>query len=161
MNAMKPCSRCSQSFRAHHGNQKLCGECRKARPKFRRRRQRTVGLRHCGRCHREYLATAEHQRYCSDYCRHRVRARLTTARYANPVHRGRRKSLEPVVASGLVRCARGAACERAELVDGFYAGGFILPGERWHLGHPDGESTGGPEHVRCNTGAPSRLRSGR
>jgi hypothetical protein len=38
-------------------------------------------------------------------------------------------------------------------------GGLIEPGERWHLGHPDGESVGGPEHVRCNTGAPSRLRA--
>ena len=160
MNGIKPCSRCSGLFRCYHGNQKLCGECRKARPKF-RRGQRTFGLRHCLRCTREYLATAEHQRYCSDYCRHRVRARLTAAKYANPVHRGRRKSLEPVVASGLVRCARGAACERAELVDGFYVGGFILPGERWHLGHADGESVGGPEHVRCNTGAPSRLRGER
>ena len=161
MNGMKPCSRCSSLFRAYHGNQTLCGECRKARPKFRRRRQRTFGLRNCNRCRREYLATAAHQRYCSDYCRHRVRARLTTARYANPVHRGRRKSLEAVVASGRVRCARGAACERAELVDGYYVGGFIEPGERWDLGHADGESAGGPEHAACNRGAPSRLRTRR
>ena len=161
MNGMKPCSRCSRTFRAYHGNQKLCGECRQARPKFRRRRQRTFGLRHCLRCSREYLATVEHQRFCSDYCRHRIRARLTTARYANPVHRGRRKSLEPVVASGLVRCARGAACERAELVDGYHVGGLIEPGERWDLGHPDGESAGGPEHASCNRAAPSRLRRNR
>ena len=65
----------------------------------------------------------------------------------------------PAVASGMVRCARGAACRRAELVDGVLVGGFIEPGERWHLGHPDGESVGGPEHVRCNTGAPQRLRA--
>ena len=161
MNGMKSCSRCSRTFRAYHGNQKLCGECRKARPKFRRPRQRTFGLRHCLRCAREYLATAEHQRYCSDYCRHRVRARLTRARYANPVHRGRRKSLEPVVATGRVRCARGAACDRAELVDGFYVGGLIHAGERWDLGHADGESPGGPEHASCNRAAPSRLRGER
>ena len=65
----------------------------------------------------------------------------------------------PIVATGLVRCARGGACRRAELVDGELVGGFILPTERWHLGHPDGESVGGPEHVKCNTGAPSRLRA--
>jgi hypothetical protein len=63
-----------------------------------------------------------------------------------------------MVAAGLVRCARGAACRRAEWIDGELVGGLIDPGESWHLGHPDGESVGGPEHVRCNTGAPSRLR---
>ena len=161
MDGMKPCSRGSRTFRAYHGNQKLCGECRMARPKYRRRRQRTFGLRNCNRCRREYVATAEHQLYCSDYCRHRVRTRLTTARYANPVHRGRRKSLEPVVATGLVRCARGAAYERAELVGGYYVGGLIEAGEPWDLGHPDGESTGGPERASCNRVAPSRLRGER
>jgi hypothetical protein len=52
----------------------------------------------------------------------------------------------------LVRCARGADCRRAELVDGELVGGFILPTERWHLGHPDPESVGRPEYVQCNTG---------
>src|SRR5687768_6568577 len=118
-------------------------------------------MRRCRRCQREYTATAEHQRYCSDYCRHRIRARLTTAKYANPVHRGRRKAFEPIVATGTVRCARGAACEQAELLDGFYVGGFIRPGEGWDLGHPDGESVGGPEHAACNRAAPSRLRARR
>lgn len=66
--------------------------------------------------------------------------------------------MAPLVASDLVRCARGAACRRREFVDGELVGGLILAGEQWHLGHPDGESVGGPEHVACNTGAPSRLR---
>jgi hypothetical protein len=48
-------------------------------------------------------------------------------------------------------------CRFAEMVDGVLIGGFIRPGEEWHMGHPDGESVGGPEHVKCNTGAPSRL----
>jgi hypothetical protein len=39
--------------------------------------------------------------------------------------------------------------------------GSSCRGEKWHLGHPDGESVGGPEHVACNTGAPSRLRAKR
>jgi hypothetical protein len=60
-----------------------------------------------------------------------------------------------VVASKL---ARGAACRRAEWIEGELVGGVIEAGERWHLGYPDGESVGGPEHVRCNTSAPSRLR---
>jgi hypothetical protein len=67
--------------------------------------------------------------------------------------------LAPLVAQGWVRCARGAGCRRAEIVDGTIVGGLIEPGEKWHLGHPDGESVGGPEHEACNTGAPSRLRA--
>jgi hypothetical protein len=73
--------------------------------------------------------------------------------YASPQHRGRPRALEPVVATRTVRCARGTACLRAELVDGVPVGGLILPGEPWQLGHPDGESVGGPEHRRCNVGA--------
>jgi hypothetical protein len=39
-------------------------------------------------------------------------------------------------------------------------GGFILPGEPWHLGHPDGETVEyAPEHAGCNSGAPARLRA--
>ena len=64
-----------------------------------------------------------------------------------------------MVASGLVRCARGPGCRRVELVDGELVGGVIREGEPWHLGHADGESVGGPEHAACNTGAPSRLRA--
>ena len=56
------------------------------------------------------------------------------------------------MASGLVRCTRGGACRWAGLVDGELVGSFILPGESWHLGHPDGEASDGPEHVVCNTG---------
>jgi hypothetical protein len=37
-------------------------------------------------------------------------------------------------------------------------GGLIRRGERWHLGHRDDESAGGPEHVRCNAGRPQRRR---
>jgi hypothetical protein len=117
----------------------------------------SFGVRRCDRCWREFEAVAEHQRFCSRRCRYLGRAR-DDAKYANPTHRGTRRRLAPVVASGLVRCARGAACRRAELIDGELVGGLILPREPWHLGHPDGESTGGPEHVSCNTGAPSRLR---
>ena len=83
------------------------------------------------------------------------------AKYARPEHRGTRRMLAPVVASGSIRCARGAACRRREEVDGEFVGGLIRAGERWDLGHPDGESPGGPEHASCNRGAPSRLRAKR
>jgi hypothetical protein len=68
-----------------------------------------------------------------------------------------RKGWEFAVAGGRIRCARGAACKFAEVVDGRKVGGFIAPDTAWDLGHPDGESTGGPEHAACNRAAPSRL----
>lgn len=49
-----------------------------------------------------------------------------------------------------MRCARGGACLNAELVDGLELGGLIHPGEAWDLGHADGESVGGPEHLKCD-----------
>jgi hypothetical protein len=118
----------------------------------------TFGVRGCERCRREFVAVQPHQRFCSARCRGLARKKGDRALYWNPVHREGRKRWAAVVAAGRVRCARGAACSRAELVDGRRVGGLILPGEAWHLGHPDGESVGGPEHVRCNVGAPSRLR---
>jgi hypothetical protein len=63
------------------------------------------------------------------------------------------------VASGLVRCARGSACRRAEVVDGELVGGLIKSWESWDMGHPDTESACGPEHSACNRGAPSLLRA--
>lgn len=66
----------------------------------------------------------------------------------------------PVVASGTVRCARGAACRFAEFVDGRLVGGFIEAGSDWDLGHPDGVSVGGPEHAVCNRGHLGLAQSG-
>jgi hypothetical protein len=153
------CSRCSKDFFASHGNQTICGSCKVGRPAgLRRGVTRTFGQRRCDRCWREFVAVAEHQRFCSPRCRWLARRR-DEAKYARPEHRGTRKRLAPLVAQGWVRCARGAACKRAEPVGGELVGGVIRPGERWHLGHPDGESVGGPEHVACNTAAPSRLRA--
>jgi hypothetical protein len=157
---LKACKRCSRSFFAHHGNQTLCGGCKAGRSTvFRRGVTPTYGVRHCDRCWREYTALSENQRYCSARCKSLVRVPETRRKYANTAHRGARSRWAPLVASGLVRCARGGACRRAELVDGELLGGFISPLEKWHLGHPDSESAGGPEHVVCNTGAPSRLRA--
>lgn len=128
---------------------------RRAWPRF------TPELRACERCGRSYVARAEHARYCSSRCRYLARYRDEKRLYANPVHRAGRRAWATAVASGRVRCARGAACSRAEFVDGRLVGGFIRPGERWHLGHEDGESVGGPEHVRCNVSAPMRLAAAR
>jgi hypothetical protein len=159
MEGYRLCKRCSRPFRVIHGNQKLCGDCRNGRPPgLRRGLVRTFGERRCDRCWRTYVALAENQRYCGPRCRGLARAR-DDAKYANPIHRGGRKRWAPAVATGLVRCARGSRCRRAELVDGELVAGLILPGERWHLGHPDGDSVGGPEHEACNSGAPSRLRA--
>lgn len=155
-----PCERCGKSFFAAHGNQALCGGCKSGRTMgFRQGLQPTFGARQCVRCWREYTAVTPNQRYCSRRCKQAVRVHQDDLKYRNSLHRGRRARWVPLVASGLVRCARGAACRRSELVDGELLGGFIEPTERSHLGHPDGESVGGPEHVVCNTGAPSRLRA--
>ena len=158
MTAIKSCSRCGGGFYPSHGNQTLCGSCRADRRAAGRVFGRvSFGVRHCDYCYREFEALAAHARFCSRRCCDLARAPIDR-KYARPEHRGTRRRLTPAVASGLVRCARGAACRRRELVDGELVGGLIRPGERWHLGHPDGESIGGAEHVACNTGAPSRLR---
>lgn len=159
MTEIKPCSRCSRGFYPSHGNQTLCGTCRASRRQAGRMFGRvSFGVRSCGYCGREFEAFAAHARYCSTRCCDLARKPIDR-KYARPEHRGGRRRWAPLVAMGLVRCARGAACRRAECLDGNLVGGLITHDERWHLGHPDGESVGGPEHVACNTGAPSRLRA--
>ena len=156
---IKPCSRCSRGFYPSHGNQTVCAGCKAARPtELRAGVTRTFGLRNCALCWREFVAVSENQKFCTRRCLHRARKR-DDAKYARPEHRGARARWAPAVASGMVRCHRGAACRRAEWVDGVLTGGIIEPGEPWHLGHADGEALGGPEHRACNTGAPSRLRA--
>lgn len=157
MDGYRPCKRCGQVFRAMHGNRRLCGKCRNGGARLAYGRQ-SFGVRFCHGCGREYVARAAHQRFCSEGCERVGNAGKARALYATPLHRRRRRLLEPVVATGTVRCARGAHCLRAEWVDGELVGGLILPGEPWQLGHPDEESAGGPEHRRCNVGAPQRRR---
>ena len=103
-----------------------------------------------------YQARAENQRYCSKRCKDRAKPAAMSAKYAHPSHRLGRKAWGRAVASGLVRCARGRACKWAELVDGELVGGFIRG--PWDLGHPDGESVGGPEHRACNRATAGRRR---
>jgi hypothetical protein len=158
MSEIKSCSRCSRGFFPSHGNQTLCGQCRAGRKALDWwHAGRTFGIRRCDLCFREFAARVPHQRFCSQRCARRGRA-SEERKYARPEHRGGRRRLAPLVDAGLVRCARGAACLRAELIDGEWLGGFIRQGERWDMGHPDGESVGGPEHAACNRGAPSRMR---
>lgn len=78
--------------------------------------------------------------------------RSTTARGYGHVHQTIRARWTPKVAAGRVRCARGPACKRAELVDGQVVGGLILPTEPWDLGHDDHDRSRwtGPEHQACN-----------
>jgi hypothetical protein len=103
----------------------------------------------CASCGRVYTAHAEHARFCSDTCRARAAQPRHRLLYT-PAHRARRKAAEPLVLSGRARCARGAACRWAEVVDGQMVGGLILSGQAWDLGHADGISVGGPEHSACN-----------
>ena len=159
MDGYRPCKRCGQLFRVVHGNRKLCGECRNGGTRGGRVYGRqSFGMRVCQACGREFVAAAAHQRFCGLRCQRVGTEARARALYANSLHRRRRRLLEPVVATGTVRCARGAHCLRAEWVDGELVGGLIVPGEPWQLGHPDDESAGGPEHRRCNVGAPSRRR---
>jgi hypothetical protein len=152
---IRSCSRCGGGFYVSHGNQKLCGTCRAARRRAGRVYGRVShGLRRCGFCRREFEALAAHARYCSRRCCDLARKPID-AKYAQPEHRNGRRALAPAVATGRVRCARGAACKWAEWVDGELVGGYIRG--PWDLGHPDGESRGGPEHSACNRSAPVRL----
>lgn len=157
----RPCGRCGKLFTPIHGNQKVCGGCR-ARSAWKPATGTTYGERWCDLCGSRFVAQAHNARYCSKRCQLAARKPRDRVLYHNPRHRGARHRWTPIVATGTVRCARGAACRYAETVDGRLVGGFIRPGEPWHLGHRDEENlTGGPEHRECNTGAPSRLESRR
>ena len=157
MNGYRPCKRCGQLFRAMHGNRRLCGQCRNGGTRLAYGRQ-SFGVRFCHACGRQFVAHAAHQRFCGGGCERIGNAAKARALYASPQHRGRRRSLVPLVATGTVRCAAGAYCRYAELVEGQLVGGFILPGTPWDLGHPDDESVGGPEHAACNRARPMRRR---
>jgi hypothetical protein len=88
---------------------------------------------------------------------HRADERPSTAeRGYGRAHQRLRKTWEPKVAAGGVRCARGADCRYAE--DGL--GGVIHPGAEWDLGHDDHDRNRytGPEHSACNRATKSRGR---
>lgn len=81
-------------------------------------------------------------------CSEHERVRLSTsARGYSWRHQKMRAGFAPQVASGTVRCAKGADCKRAR--DGVAA--LIDPGEPWDLGHtPDRRGYLGPMHAACN-----------
>lgn len=138
-------------FRPTHGNRVYCNPgCR--RPWSSKEKWVASGPRFCELCGVEYVPRVWHQRFCSPFCGERVRDAAGRVKYREQSRR--RAVWVPRVASGVVRCARGAACRFA--VDG--VGGLIRPGDLWDLGHADGESVGGPEHRACNRGAPQRLK---
>ena len=72
------------------------------------------------------------------------RKRLRSLKYDRASHRLTRKALVPVVASGNAKCVR--------------CGEPIEPGTPWDLGHNDRDPSihSGPEHAKCNRGAPGR-----
>ncbi|WP_353107873.1 hypothetical protein [Gordonia sp. (in: high G+C Gram-positive bacteria)] len=72
----------------------------------------------------------------------------TAERGYGSAHKRLRQTWAPTVEAGGVACAR---CSRP-----------ISPYEPWDLGHDDHDRSvyTGPEHRRCNRGAPSRRRAG-
>ena len=78
-----------------------------------------------------------------------ARRRSERMRGYGPDHQKARRVLAPFVASGLANCAR--------------CGEPIEAGEPWDLGHDDFDRRfhSGPEHARCNRGAPNRLQTTR
>jgi hypothetical protein len=154
------CEGCGREYSPKSGKQRFCALGCPGRGRPLRQRGFVPSLRPsftpervCARsgCGKRFRPRGGHHRFCSEVCRELVRRPLERATYA--VQKRSRARWAPTVAAGRVRCARGAACRFAE----GRLGGWIRPGEPWQLGHPDGESVGGPEHVACNAGAPSRL----
>src|ERR1044071_2234842 len=70
----------------------------------------------------------------------------TVQRGYGAAHKKLRARWKPLVDAGQVMCAR--------------CGKVIQPGLMWDLGHDDHDRSryGGPEHARCNRGAPGRKR---
>lgn len=83
----------------------------------------------------------------------------TNARGYGSTHQQLRRRWAPRVATGTVRCARGAGCLFA--TNGVAA--LIAPGARWDLGHDDRDrlTYTGPEHEKCNRAVKSHQPSRR
>ena len=135
-------------FYAGHGNQSVCGSCKASRPAgLLWRVPFFLGQRRCDHCWRPVRRPSRSTRGSA-----RRGAGGSGGNTPNATYRtaqsiaGARRRLVPLVAQGWVRCARGAACKRVELIDGSVGGGPIEPGERWHLGHPVARSV-----RRCRT----------
>jgi hypothetical protein len=156
---VRVCEGCGRPYSPKSGKQRFCAlrcpargvpaEPRGFVPSLRRLPERECARPGCGRW---FVPTVGTQRFCCQLCR--LVARRPVERLLYKGQQARRRRWRAAVATGGVRCARGTACRFAE--SGL--GGFILPGQRWDLGHADGESAGGPEHSVCNRGAPSRRR---
>lgn len=156
----KACQRCGRPFRAMHGNRRYCGPgCR--RPRGPAQRFVATETRSCDLCGTSYLPHVWHQRFCSAACGVRARDAIDRVKYRD--QQRRRNVWRARVATGQVRCRRGASCRFAEWVDGELVGGLIQVGQKWHLGHFDGEGLPltAPEHAVCNTSAPQRLKARR
>lgn len=73
-------------------------------------------------------------------------------------HQSDREKWAPIVAKGQVTCRRATndTCR-------FAPDTLIHSGQPWQLGHPDKECPAetAPEHRRCNTSAPGRIRGRR
>lgn len=109
-------------------------------------RGRVRNLRACAICGRPCIGSR-----CSA---HPLERGSTIDRGYDADHTRLRAELAPEVATGGVRCAAGADCDRA--VDG--VADFIRPGEPWHLGHKaDRSGYLGPMHTICNSSTARRV----
>ena len=79
----------------------------------------------------------------------KMRKALRRRKYDTGPHRKMRKEFAPLVAAGLVNCAR--------------CGELIEPGTPWDLGHSDRDpgAYSGPEHAYCNRTTPPRCSTSR
>ncbi len=90
----------------------------------------------------------------------KTRKKLRDRKYGRK-HNNVRLEVAPYVNAGMARCARGEGCLVAEEVNGVWLGGVIEPGTPWDLGHDDFGGYSGPEHRKCNRGAPQRNNTSR
>jgi hypothetical protein len=171
MGSRGACSRCGRMMEINRGslppNERTCRECRRQspgpyHPNGDKALEVGAGLsRNCAICSTEFVAVRFFQRFCSEGCRSknhrqtnsrrrareqaRLAARPSTARRGYGVRHTRlRAEWAPKVDAGQVSCWR--------------CGAWIEPGTPWDLGHDDYDRSKykGPEHARCNRGAPKR-----
>ena len=109
--------------------------------------------RYCSQCGR--VRVLGRRKYCGACRAARGLGPSTSARGYGTSHQKLRSEWAVKVAAGGVRCARGAACRRAE----GKLGGLISPSEPFDLDHSDVDRSQylGPSHVACNRSASAAM----
>lgn len=103
-----------------------------------------IGVLLCGPCREDVRRERRARKNARERALRRKRPPSTERGYGAE-HQRLRREWTPRVTTGTVLCAR---CQQP-----------IKAGERWDLGHQDGDRSQyrGPEHSRCNRGAAARL----